>query len=66
MPIHPAIQDIIYRGERTLFKFLSNALTAQSGQGLALVVAGSQVQALIESTLRGRCVCLAIRCAAAA
>lgn len=39
---------------------------AQSGQGLALFFKGSQVQALIESTLNGLCVCLEIRSAAAA
>ena len=39
---------------------------AQSGQGLALFFKGSQVQALIESTLNGLCVCLEMRSAAAA
>jgi hypothetical protein len=47
-----------------LFKERSNALIAQSGQVLARLVAGLQVQALIESTLSGLCVCSAINCAA--
>ena len=42
------------------FNLLSSAYMAQSGHGLDLLVEGLQVHALIESTLSGLCVWMAI------